>query len=482
MEKLNNKTAYIGKVKLKTYIIIITLTWTSVTIISILWNHNNIRNQIRDLALHEARSHFKKDLSIKNWVTSHGGIYVAISERTPPNPELKDIPERDIATPSGKKLTLMNSTYMLRQIMEEYSHHYGIKGRITSLKPLFKGNSPDKWEVKALKLFDNGVDEVSEFTRIKGSEYLRMIRPMVTGKDCLKCHEKQGYREGDIRGGISISVPLKPYSSILNQKDMFSYFYHSLIFIMGLFGIIIGGGMVRTSVLKKAVTDEMLRRSLREKETLIKEIHHRVKNNMQVVSSIINLQAYSTDDTGVRELFRECQNRVRAMAIVHEKLYKSESLATINLKTYSDSLLGEISTSINSLKNRVMLHADIEDIFLSIDEAIPCGLIINELVSNSYRHAFNMKPEGIIEIKAFIEDDKRVTIIIRDNGSGIDHDIDKLKTGSLGLQLVYSLAEQLQGKVDLETEGGTLFRICFNIHNSTHHKTPDPRPVIYTPG
>ncbi len=482
MENLNNKTAYIGKVKLKTYVIIITLTWTSVTITSILWNRNNIRNQIRDLAFHEARSHFKKDLSIRNWATSHGGVYVPVSERTPPNPELKQIPERDITTPSGKKLTLMSPTYMLRQIMEEYSLLYGIKARITSLKPLFKGNSPDKWEVKALKLFDNGVDEVSEFTRIKGSEYLRMIRPMVTGKNCLKCHEKQGYREGDIRGGISISVPLKPYTSILNQKDMFSYFYHSLIFAMGIFGIIVGGGMVRTSVLEKSVSDNKLRRSLREKETLIKEIHHRVKNNMQVVSSIINLQAYSTDDTGIRNLFRECQNRVRAMAIVHEKLYKSENLATINLKTYSDSLLGEISTSINSLRNRIMLNVDVEDIYLNIDEAIPCGLIINELVSNSYRHAFNEKHEGIIEIKAFIEDNERVTIIIRDNGSGIDDDIDKLKTGSLGLQLVYSLAEQLQGTVDLETEGGTLFRICFSIQNIKHHNIPDPRLVTYTPG
>ncbi len=482
MEKLNNKTAYIGKVKLKTYIIIITLTWTSVTITSILWNRNNIRAQIRDLALHEARSHFKKDLSIRYWATSHGGVYVPVSKGTPPNPQLKQIPERDIITPSGRKLTLMNPTYMLRQIMEEYSLLYGIKGRVTSLKPLFKGNSPDEWEVKALKLFENGVDEVTEFTRIEDSEYLRMIRPMITGKNCLRCHEKQGYREGDIRGGISISVPLKPYSSILNQKDMFSYFYHSLIFIMGIFGIAIVGGIVRTNILERTVSDDKLRRSLREKETLIKEIHHRVKNNMQVVSSIINLQAYSTDDTEIRELFRECQNRVRAMAIVHEKLYKSENLATINLKTYSDSLLGEISTSINSLKNRIMLNIDIEDIFLSIDEAIPCGLIINELVSNSYRHAFNMKPEGIIEIKAFIEDDKRVTIIIRDNGCGISHDIEKLKSGSLGLQLVYSLAEQLQGTVDLKTEEGTQFRICFSIQKTIHHNRPEPRFVTYTSG
>ncbi|MBI5632604.1 MAG: PAS domain S-box protein [Nitrospirae bacterium] len=152
-----------------------------------------------------------KDVAFRQWIAKHGGVYVPITGETPSNPNLSHIPERDINTPSGKKLTLMNPAYALRQMMDDFSGLYGIRGHLTSLKPMREQNAPDEWEKKALLQFEKGVKEMSEISSINGKPYLRAMRPFITEKSCLKCHGSQGYKEGDVRGGISVSVPMEPY-------------------------------------------------------------------------------------------------------------------------------------------------------------------------------------------------------------------------------------------------------------------------------
>ncbi len=185
--------------------------WTAVIAASLVWNIHVERRQLAELVENEARSHFSKDQAFRFWASSHGGVYVPVSEETPANPHLSHILERDIITPSGKQLTLMNPAYMLHQMMKQYEKLYGVKGRITSLRPLNPDNAPDEWEKKALGAFEQGMEEVLEYTEIKGAPYLRLMRPMVTKVDCLKCHAKQGYKEGDIRGGVGIALPLASY-------------------------------------------------------------------------------------------------------------------------------------------------------------------------------------------------------------------------------------------------------------------------------
>lgn len=166
------------------------------------------RQLTRQRAMTEARAHFLKDQAFRFWGASHGGVYVPRNERTPANTNLAHIPERDLTTPSGRRLTLMNPAYMVRQMNEEYGQLYGVVGHITSTRPLRPGNRPDPWERKALESFEEGVEEVMEFTHIDGQPYLRLIQPMVAKASCLKCHGHQGYQEGDIRGGVAVALPL----------------------------------------------------------------------------------------------------------------------------------------------------------------------------------------------------------------------------------------------------------------------------------
>lgn len=173
-----------------------------------------------ELARQEAVANFNKDRAFRIWGTTHGGVYVPVTKRTPPSEHLSEIPERDLITPSGRHLTLMNPAYMLRQMMDDYADLYGVKGRITSLKPLNPDDAPDSWERAALKAFEKGEKERIEVTDINGQPYLRLIRPMLTEEGCLKCHHKQGYKIGDIRGGVGISVPMDKYfTSAADQKQ-----------------------------------------------------------------------------------------------------------------------------------------------------------------------------------------------------------------------------------------------------------------------
>ncbi|MCP3848632.1 MAG: diguanylate cyclase [Gammaproteobacteria bacterium] len=193
---------------------------------------------VERLATMEARANFNKDTALRNWIAKRGGVYVQINRGTPPNPYLDHIPERDIQTTSGKQLTLVNPAYLLRQTMNEFSELYGIKGSITSLKPLNKINEPDEWESKVLHAFDRGeLDEKWEVGDINGEPHLRYMQAFYTKKSCLKCHKHQGYQVGDVRGGVGVSIPLTPYIEVKSQTIRNLKFSYSTIWLLGIIGI-----------------------------------------------------------------------------------------------------------------------------------------------------------------------------------------------------------------------------------------------------
>ncbi|WDP92359.1 MAG: DUF3365 domain-containing protein [Desulfobacter sp.] len=222
------------------YAVMLAVVWAAVIASSLAWNIFQTRKTIRLMAVKEARSHFNKDQAARFWATAHGGVYVPVDERTPPNPHLSHIPEQNIITPSGKKLTLMNPAYMLRQMMDEYAGLYGVKGRITSLKPFREENLPDPWERAALQAFESGGKEVFEYIDINGQPHLRLIQPMFTKEECLKCHAKQGYKVGDIRGGVGISIPMAPYLAYERGEIRKLALSHFVIFMVGMAGIHLG--------------------------------------------------------------------------------------------------------------------------------------------------------------------------------------------------------------------------------------------------
>jgi PAS domain S-box-containing protein len=211
---------------------------------------------------------------------------------------------------------------------------------------------------------------------------------------------------------------------------------------------------------KKA--EQEIKNSLREKGVLLKEIHHRVKNNMQIISSLINLQASKIKDEETASLLKSSQNRIKSMAIIHEKLYQSGDLAKVDLRQYVQSLSGHLLTTYGADMRKIQFSMDIQDIYLDINQAIPCGLIINELLSNCLKHAFPDGGEGKVNISVLRLGEKSTELVVYDNGVGIPADMDIEKTDSLGLTLVKLLSEeQLKGSVDLDRTQGTCFRIVF---------------------
>ena len=192
---------------------------------------------------------------------------------------------------------------------------------------------------------------------------------------------------------------------------------------------------------------------------MLQEIHHRVKNNMQVISSLLSIQARNIEDKQLHAIFQDCQNRIRAMALIHEELYQSKNLSQIDVKHYLDALLHGLSSSLLK-KADVRLKITIDDIFFNIDTAIPCGLIITELVTNSFKHAFREQREGEISV-VIRQEDGTFTLIVKDNGAGLPEGLDTAEPTSLGFQLVRGLTGQLGGTIKIESDHGTETMIVF---------------------
>ncbi|MTK63751.1 MAG: PAS domain S-box protein [Methanobacterium sp.] len=216
-------------------------------------------------------------------------------------------------------------------------------------------------------------------------------------------------------------------------------------------------------ITERKSAENQIKSSLKEKNILLKEIHHRVKNNMQIISSLLSLQTKFVNDEEALDILKESQNRVRSMAIIHEKLYQSKDLSEINFGDYIESLVSNLFYSYNANNTDIKPVYDVEDLSLNIDTAVPCGLIISELVSNSLKYAFPTKKEGEILVSLKFRNGK-YELIVSDTGVGMPEvDVDNLD--SLGLLLVFNLTEQLDGDITINRNHGTEFIISFEEIN-----------------
>jgi len=245
--------------------------WTAIVGALFIFNFMSIRKEFPALARLEAIASFNKDVVYRRWGTIHGGVYVPITEKTPPNIYLK-VQEREILTPSGKKLTLVNPAYMTRQAHELGKEQYGLKGHITSLKPINPGNAPDPWETEALKSFEHGKLEITTVEKIEGKPYFRLIRPFITEEGCLKCHAHQGYKVGDIRGGISLSVPMEPYFAAAQRRIVQIAIGLTLLWLLGVGGIWVGMSHIRNRIREKEAAEQERNRYVEELQKALKEV------------------------------------------------------------------------------------------------------------------------------------------------------------------------------------------------------------------
>jgi len=226
-------------------------------------------------------------------------------------------------------------------------------------------------------------------------------------------------------------------------------------------GVASGLSGVLMDINEQKQAEEKIQASLREKVVLLKEIHHRVKNNLQIIHSLLNMQSRKMKDTAALGAIRESQNRVRTMALIHERLYMSSNLSEIDFRGYITQLLHELYSTFGADPDRIRLELELGDVRLDVDTAIPCGLIVNELISNSLKHAFPDDRRGKIRASVETGGDGTVRLVVGDTGAGLPEGLDFRKTESLGLQLVCTLVDQLHGTIRLDRTGGTNYTMEF---------------------
>ena len=215
-------------------------------------------------------------------------------------------------------------------------------------------------------------------------------------------------------------------------------------------------------ITEQKLADEKIKSSLKEKEMLLQEIHHRVKNNLQVISSLLRLQSRYINDQKSIDIFKETQNRVRSIAILHEKLYQSDDLAKIRFDDYVKILAEDLLYFYELDKSNIKMNIDVEEVSLNIETAIPCGLLIDEMVANSLKYAFPNERTGNITIELHSDDNNRFYLSVSDNGIGISGEVDPEKTDTFGMQLIKYLTKQLKATIELDKTNGTTYNLIFD--------------------
>ena len=297
-----------------------------------------------------------------------------------------------------------------------------------------------------------------KFTEITGYDYFEVLgqnpRILKSGENPKEIYENlwNSLTSGNEWRGL-----------FLNRKKDGSLFWESALIspVKNENGITTHFLAVKEDITEQKIKDEKLQNSLKEKELMLREIHHRVKNNLQIISSLLKLQATYITDPIAQEYFRISQDRVKSMALIHQQLYRSTDLSSINFGDYLRHLTTHLFQAYGVNEGNIRLTIDAKNIYIGIDSAIPCGLLINELISNSLKHAFPSNQKGKINIKMEPIEDNKYVLVISDNGIGFPDNIDYRNTKSLGMQLVITLTEQIDGKIELIKDNGTTFKITF---------------------
>lgn len=483
---------------LYTYAVAVALAWNVIVIGSFLWYVSNARRQTRQNTLSESRAHFDKDQAFRLWGASHGGVYVPTDGRTPPNPYLSHVPERDIETPSGHRLTLMNPAYMVRQMMEEHSTLYGVKGRLSSLKPLRPDSSPDQWERRALELFEQGEDEVAEFAEIDGVPHLRLMRPMVVETRCLKCHAHQGYEVGDIRGGVGVSVPLAPYLAAENQTREAMSRTHGLIWILGLAGIGAVAWRGRRNIIAREEAEESMMQSSRlvSLGQMAAGVAHELNQPLTTISLLAERvelrqeRGMEVTDQMQAQWARAIVEQVDRMSgiINHLRAFSRDRSHDLHSEVaVNDVVEGALKMTGAQLKSQgIEVHLDLgADLPPVLGEPFRLEQVLLNLIRNSQdameeRLDPDGEPEGDIREKALAirtrrrgDGNEEVTLEVEDSGVGMSEETrlllfqpffttkDPDKGTGLGLSISHTIVRDHGGRIECESEEGmgTRFRV-----------------------
>jgi signal transduction histidine kinase len=448
--------------RLRRYTLMLGAVWILVVGVSFIFDVYYLREATREMALQSALAHFNKDQAFRFWATAHGGVYVPAGEKTSPNPHLSHLPERDITLPSGKRLTLMNPAYMLRQMQEEFAQLYEVCGRITSLRPLRPENQPDPWERSALEAFESGVQEVVEFSSIEGEPFLRLIRPISTQEGCLKCHAVQGYKVGDVRGGVGVALPMTPFLVRESRQTVRLSVTHGIMLTLGLAGIFLGYSRLQKGVVER----ETGRRELERYNALLETKNQQLQDFTSMASHDLQEPLRKIQVFGTL-LEEECENRLRG----HERDYLHRMKdATARMRSMIESLLNYSRISSQAVErsavdlNEVvheafsMLWAAAQDKKATIKvDPLPMAHAARQLMVQLFQNLIGnaikyCKEKPSIHVWAGKRGD-HVEIFVSDNGIGIAEEY---------TERIFAPFERLHGRSEYEGTGMGL-AICKKI-------------------
>ena len=288
----------------------------SLVILALLfWNITIEKKGTLEAARIQATTAYEKDIIYRRWNAWHGGVYAPETKETTPNSYL-NILDRDIQTPGGAKLTKINPAYMTRQIHEISEKTNGVKGHITSLNPIRPENAPDDWEKKALKTFEKGKKEESSVEVIDDVTYLRFMRPLITEKKCLNCHAIQGYKQGDIRGGISVSIPLSPLKKVEQTHIQILSITYGLLWLVGTIGVLIGMFILNRQIHNQVKVDKM--QGVLE---MAGAICHELNQPLMSISGFSQLLSDELSDDNIQKKnLAEIQNQVDRLGRITKRL------------------------------------------------------------------------------------------------------------------------------------------------------------------
>jgi len=470
-EKFKEGLSFLGK----NNIVVLIVAWIIIVTMSLVWNFIKIKEHTLESLRTHARTAFDKDVTYRKWNAQHGGVYVPMTEETPANPHL-DVAEKVIDTPLGKTLTMINPAYMTRQIHEIEKQATGIRGHITSLNPIRPKNVADEWETLALEQFEGGMEEVSGVELFEGTPHLRFMRPLVTKKGCLKCHAKQGYKEGDVRGGISISVPLVRLKGTSRSALISVLLGHLLFIILGTLGLII---FSRDLLLKsRKISEDQKKISKYElHREFTSTVSHELRTPVASAKSAVDLvlSTASGDLNGDQKKFlTKAKNNIeRLNRLINNFLDLTKlELGKIELKSSPSNIIEAINEVVDiqesvAKKNGLYVQKDIptESIqaYFDVDKF---HQVLNNLITN----AIKFTESGGITVSCINHEDKdHVEIAVKDTGKGIGkEDLPKLfekfqQIGDsiehangigLGLAICKEVVERQGGKIWVESEIG----------------------------